>query len=314
MNIPRPLRASAPAKVHRVSLAQETLDVLRAYHVRPRQQLGQNFLIDREALESVVLAADLALSQQVLEIGAGIGTLTRALGDTGADVVGIELDSVLARIASERTAEYSNVRICEGNVLHSELSSLLDTGKDYCVVANIPYYITAPILRHFLESDAKPRAMVLMVQREVGERLAAGPGRMSALTVFAQAYAAVEVVRLVPPTSFMPPPEVASAIIRLRLHESPPVPMLELPYVFTVVKAGFSAKRKMLHNALDHGLPNASTVIDLALRGAGIERTRRAETLSLQEWRMLAAALRHDAPNVPKHARIESAATPSEMA
>jgi 16S rRNA (adenine1518-N6/adenine1519-N6)-dimethyltransferase len=155
--------------------------------------------------------------------------------------------------------------------------------------------------------------MVLMVQREVGERLAAGPGKMSALSVFAQAYAAVEIVRLVPPTSFMPPPDVASVIIRLRLHEDPPIPAAELPYVFTVVKAGFSAKRKMIHNSLDHGLPNAGEVIDAALETAGIARTRRAETLSLQDWRRLANELRLDEQNVPRRARTDGDESLSDL-
>lgn len=306
MNTPRSVRESWPPNKHRLSLAQETRDIMHVYHVRPRQQLGQNFLIDREALESVVTAAELSHGQQVLEVGAGIGTLTLALADAGADVVALELDSALARIAADRSATYRNVRVHEGNVLHTDLPSLVDVERPYSVVANIPYYITAPILRHFLEGAPKPRALVLMVQREVGERLAAGPGKMSALTVFAQSYATVEVVRLVPASSFMPPPEVASAIIRLRLHESPPVPEPELPYLFEVVKAGFSAKRKMLHNSLDRGLPNSNEVIDVALDTARIARTRRAESLSLQEWHALATALRSDAANVPKHARIEN--------
>ena len=313
MNIPRPVQASVSLRQHHLSLAQETREILRANHVRPRQQLGQNFLVDREALASVVMAADLTGGQQVLEIGPGIGTLTLALAESGANVVALELDAMMARIATERSAAYDNVRVCEGNILHTDVAALLDVRKPYSVVANIPYYITGPILRHFLEGEAKPRTMVLMVQREVGERLAAGPGRMSALTVFAQAYATVEIVRLVPATSFMPPPDVASAIIRLRLHPVPPVPMPELPYLFAVVKAGFSAKRKMLHNSLDNGLPNSSAVIDLALDQAGIERTRRAESLSLLEWRKLATALRLDAANVPKHARIDDTPTLNGM-
>ncbi len=308
MNNPQPDRGTAPPKQHRLSLAQETREILYAHHLRPRQQLGQNFLIDREVLESVVAAAELLRGQQVLEVGAGIGTLTLALAEAGADVTAVELDPALARIATHRAASLENVRVREANILHTDVSTLVDVGRDYAVVANIPYYITAPILRHFLERVARPRAMILMVQREVGERLAARPGKMSALTVFAQVYATVELVRVVSASSFMPPPEVASAIIRLRLHESPPVPYAELPYFFTVVKAGFSAKRKMLHNALDHGLPNSTGVIEVALDEAGIERTRRAETLSLREWRTLAMALRLDADNVPKHARIDAAA------
>jgi 16S rRNA (adenine1518-N6/adenine1519-N6)-dimethyltransferase len=226
------------------------------------------------------------------------------LAETDANVVGLELDPVMARIATDRTAVLGNVRICEGNVLHFDLSTLLSVGDSFSVVANIPYYITAPILRLFLEGRHRPRTLVLMVQREVGERLAAIPGKMSALSVFAQAYASVEVVRSVPASSFMPQPEVASSIIRLRVHDTLPVPEPELPYLFTVVKAGFGSKRKMLHNALDRGLPNTSAVIDDALSLVGIARTRRAETLSIPEWRALALALREDVEHLPKSARV----------
>jgi 16S rRNA (adenine1518-N6/adenine1519-N6)-dimethyltransferase len=142
-----------------------------------------------------------------------------------------------------------------------------------------------------------------MVQREVGERLAAVPGKMSALSVFAQVYAGVEVIRHVPATSFLPAPDVDSSIVRLTAHQAPPVPSEELPYLFSVVKAGFGAKRKMIHNALDRGLPNSSAVIDTALAEVGVERTRRAETLSIAEWRALALAMRKDVENVPKALR-----------
>jgi 16S rRNA (adenine1518-N6/adenine1519-N6)-dimethyltransferase len=289
-------------------LAQETRDILRFYHVRPRQQLGQNFLIDEEALRSVVQAANLGPDSQVLEIGPGIGSLTLALAETGATVSALELDAAMAAIATARTEGWDNVRVSEGNVLHADLSTLIDVQRGFSVVANIPYYITAPILRLFLEGPARPRSLVLMVQSEVGDRLAAPPGKMSALSVFAQVYASVEVLRRVPPSSFLPPPEVASAVIRLVVHEQPPVPAAELPYLFAVVKAGFSAKRKMLHNSLDHALPNAGAVIQQALERAEIAGTRRAESLSIPEWRLLARMLAEDRANVPRRARVSAEA------
>ncbi len=295
MSGPQPLRA-----LRTPSLAEETRAILRAYHVHPKQQLGQNFLIDREALESIVSAAGLKPGMQVLEIGPGIGTLTLALAGTGATVHALELDASMARISVERTALLSNVTIHQGNVLHTDLSEILDTRRSFTVVANIPYYITAPILRLFLEGRHRPASLLLMVQREVGERLAATPGQMSALSVFAQVLARVEIIRRVPATSFLPAPEVDSALIRLRRHEILPVPQEEQPYLFRVVKAGFSAKRKMIHNALDNALPNTSVVIDGALASVGIERTRRAETLSIAEWRALSTALRADAQHLPR--------------
>jgi 16S rRNA (adenine1518-N6/adenine1519-N6)-dimethyltransferase len=304
VNIPRPARSSEPAVGAPTSLAQETQAILRTYHIRPREQLGQNFLIDREVLGSIVRAADLRPGQQVLEIGPGIGTLTLELAAAQAQVVAIELDTRMARITSARATGFSNVRVHEGNVLHTNLEDLLDGRKEFSVVANIPYYITGPILRLFLQGPLRPRTLVLMVQREVGERLAARAGKMSALSVFAQVHASVEVVRHVPASSFLPPPEVASSVIRLRVHETPPVPAAELPYLLAVVRAGFSAKRKMLHNALDRGLPNSGAFIDRALERVGIERTRRAETLDIGEWRALALALREDQNHVPKNTRL----------
>ncbi|MDB5075984.1 MAG: rsmA [Chloroflexi bacterium] len=301
MNNPRP-QSSTRVGAH-TNLAQETRSILRTYHVHPREQLGQNFLIDSEALESVVRAADLSPGQQVLEVGPGIGTLTRALAETNAQVVALELDEAMARIAAARTAEYPNVQVREGNVLHTNLGEILDVRSDFSVVANIPYYITAPILRLFLEGAHRPKTLVLMVQREVGERLAAAPGKMSALSVFSQLYANVEIIRHVPATSFMPAPEVASTIIRLTVHEELPVPEGELPYFFTIVRAGFGSKRKMIHNALDRALPNSGVVIDEALAQVGVERTRRAETLSIAEWRALSLALRRDIEHLPKSMR-----------
>lgn len=283
-----------------MNLADETRSILRTYHARPKDQLGQNFLIDREALDSIVRAARLRPGDQVLEIGPGIGTLTLALAATGAQVEALELDADMARIVAERTAGLANVRVHEGNVLHTDLAEVLDVRRPFAVVANIPYYITAPILRLFLEGLYRPIEVLLMVQKEVAQRLAATPGKMSALAVFTQVQAKVEIVRIVPASSFMPSPAVDSALVRLTLHDVPPVPAEEQGYLFRVVKAGFGSKRKMLHNALDRGLPNRGAVIDVALATTGIDRNRRAEALSIAEWRSLALALRADPEHQPR--------------
>jgi 16S rRNA (adenine1518-N6/adenine1519-N6)-dimethyltransferase len=277
--------------------------------VRPREQLGQNFLIDREGLNSVVQAADLHAGDQVLEIGPGIGTLTLGLAETGASVHALELDETLAAICRERTAGLAHVHVHAGNVLHADLGLIIDGARPFSVVANIPYYITAPILRLFLEGEYRAERMVMMVQWEVAQRLAALPGDMSALSVFAQVHAAVEIVRRVPATSFLPPPAVDSAIIRLYRRAQPLVPPEEQTYFFRVVRAGFSAKRKMVHNALDAALPNAGSTIDTALEAAGIARTRRAETLSIAEWLALSRALRLDREHLPRAERLATQAT-----
>jgi 16S rRNA (adenine1518-N6/adenine1519-N6)-dimethyltransferase len=289
-----------------MSLAAETRAILRAHRVRPRDQLGQNFLIDREALASVVKAADLGPGDQVLEVGPGIGTLTLALAASGASVRAVELDESLAEICKVRVAFLDNVQVYTGNVLHMDLGQVLDVKRPFEVVANIPYYITAPILRLFLEGSYLPGALVMMVQWEVAQRLAAQPGNMSALSVFTQVQASVEIIRRVPATSFLPPPAVDSAIVRLRRRDQPDVPPGEQAYFFRVVRAGFSARRKMLHNALDAALPNAGAAIDAALEAAGIARTRRAETLSIAEWLALSRVLRQDSAHLPRSERLRS--------
>ncbi len=286
------------------SLAEETRAVLRAYGVRTKDQLGQNFLIDREALDSIIQSAALQRDDQVLEIGPGIGTLTLAMAETGAAIRAVELDHDMARIATERTVLYHNVKVTEGNVLHTDLSEILNLKLPFQVVANIPYYITAPILRLFLEGPYQPTSLILMVQKEVGERLAAGPGEMSAIALFAQVVAHVEILRHVPATSFLPPPKVDSSVVRLRLRAEPVVPRADQPFLYKVVKAGFSSKRKMIHNSLNRALPNSGETIDAALTSVGIERTRRAETLSIAEWQSLTRALRADHPNTPKDQRL----------
>lgn len=299
------VRGLAPTQA--ISLAAETKAILRAHRLRPREQLGQNFLIDPEALASTLRAAELHPGDQVLEVGPGIGTLTLALAETGARVKALELDEALAAICRARVATFSTVQVHVGNVLHADLGQILDVRSPFSVVANIPYYITGPILRLFLEGEYQPALVVMMVQWEVAQRLAAQPGEMSALSVFAQVHASVEIVRRVSATSFLPPPAVDSAIIRLRRHAVPSVPPAEQPYFFRVVRAGFSAKRKMLHNALDAALPNASGIIDAALEVAGIARTRRAETVSIAEWLALSRALRQDADHLPRAERRRGA-------
>lgn len=279
------------------SLAAETRTILRAHGLHPRKALGQNFLIDREALDSVVRAAKLRAGDLVLEVGPGVGTLTSALAEQGADVVAVELDEGLAEALAARMALVPHVRVARGNILHMDLETVLPAGRPYKVVANIPYYITAPIVRLFLEGPQPPEMMVLMVQKEVAQRLAAKPGDLSVLGVSAQFYARVEVVRVVPASSFLPPPQVDSAIVRLTPYATPPVPVADPQRFFALVKAGFGEKRKQLHNALTHGLAHIPAHdLDAALAEAGIDRTRRAEALSLDEWAALYAILESRLP------------------
>ena len=280
------------------SLAAETRTILRAHGLHPRKALGQNFLIDREALDSVVRAARLSPGDLVLEVGPGVGTLTAALAQHDVDVVAVELDEGLAVALRAQTAALPRVRVVAGNILRMDLNEIIPTIEPYKVVANIPYYITAPIVRHFLEGAHRPTVMVLMVQKEVAQRLTAGPGDLSLLGVSAQFYARVETVRVVPASSFLPPPQVDSAIVRLTPYTTPPLPVGDPARFFALVKAGFGEKRKQLHNALTHGLAHIpARDLDAALDAAGIDRTRRAETVSLDEWAALYGVLE---PRLPR--------------
>jgi len=286
-------------------------EIMRAHGLRPRKELGQNFLIDRAALDAVADAARVRPGETVLEIGPGIGTLTGELAARGADVVAVELDENMARVVEARAVARRNVRVVRGNILHLDLATIAPPDRPYKVVANIPYYITAPILRLFLETSHKPTSIVLMIQREVAERLAAtgaAPGdRLSILGVTTQFYARVEVVRVVPAAAFMPPPEVESAIVRLTPHATPCLAVDDPARFFALVKAGFGEKRKQLHNALVRGLPHIPAAdVDAALASCGIERTRRAETLNLDEWGTLYAQL---APRLGKGTRTGTGTT-----
>jgi 16S rRNA (adenine1518-N6/adenine1519-N6)-dimethyltransferase len=317
-------------------LLEETRALLRQYRLHPRKALGQHFLVDADVLAAVVEAAGLLPTDTVLEVGPGIGLLTDRLARSVRHVVAIELDDDLARIVADRFGTLGNVTVRHANVLHADLSADLAAGEPFKVVANIPYYITAPILRLFLEGRTEaregpthsqsgptyplwgfspagesgefstprheaekegtalstlPAAMVLMVQREVAERIAARPGKMSLLSLSAQLFAEPEIVRLVPATAFYPPPEVQSAIVRLRRRPHPAVDPHLVPIVFRVARAAFHDRRKQLHNALAIGIAHLGPErIDGALLAAGIDRRRRAETLSVEEWGRLAEA------------------------
>ncbi|GAC1430847.1 MAG: 16S rRNA (adenine(1518)-N(6)/adenine(1519)-N(6)) -dimethyltransferase RsmA [Chloroflexota bacterium] len=275
------------------ALLDETLALLRQFQLRPRKALGQNFLIDESVLDTVVAAAELDPQDMIVEVGPGLGLLTERLTRSAGHVVAIELDDDLARVVHTRFVSLGTVQVHNLNVLHADLPALLGPERPFKVVANIPYYITAPILRLFLEGPRRPEVLVLMVQREVAERIAAPPGKMSLLSLSAQVYAEPEVLRTVPASAFYPPPEVQSAVVRLRRRARPIADPALLAVMFRLARAAFHDRRKQLHNALGIGLAHLGpAVIDAALEETGIDRRRRAETLSLDEWTRLAAILR----------------------
>jgi len=258
-------------------------DLLRRYGLRPDKSLGQNFLIDEVALLRVVDAAGIEGGDDVLEIGPGLGGLTRHLAGRARQVVAVELDGDLLPPLREVLASHPNVRLVHGDILALDPAEWM-TSPGYLVVANIPYYITSALIRHLLEARIRPRRLVLTVQREVAERITAAPGEMSLLALSVQLYGRPRVVAHIPAGAFYPAPKVDSAIIRTDLYPAPIIPDAHIPGFFRLAKAGFSQKRKTLRNALSAGLACEPAQAEQLLRAAGIDPQRRAETLSLEEW------------------------------
>lgn len=274
------------------SVAKSIPALLRAYDLHPRKGLGQNFLTDPVALQRIVTAADLSSGDLVVEVGAGLGTLTRLLADQAGRVLAIELDDRLVQILHDRLVDLPNVQIVHGDILKTPDLAL--PGHGYKVVANLPYYITSAVLRHFLSREPKPQLMVVTVQREVAERIVAGPERMSLLAVSVHFYGRPRIVARIAAGAFYPRPKVDSAVIRIDVCEQPTVSLpggLAEADFFRVVRAGFGQKRKTLRNSLSGGLALAPVCVETALEQANVDPRRRAETLSLQEWAAVAREL-----------------------
>jgi 16S rRNA (adenine1518-N6/adenine1519-N6)-dimethyltransferase len=267
------------------NVTQNISALLRAHGLRPRKRLGQNFLRDPGALGRIVAAADLSPEDVVVEVGAGVGTLTRPLAERAGRVIALELDDDLVAILRDQVANLSNVQVLHGDVLQFSASQFHHHG--YKVVGNLPYYITSAVLRHFLEKVPRPRLMVVTVQREVAERIVAGPGKMSLLAVSVQFYGQPRIVARLPAGAFYPPPQVDSAVVRIDVGEQPTIALengIDEALFFRVVRAGFSQKRKTLRNSLSAGLGLSPADMEEALEQAGVDPRRRAETLSLKEW------------------------------
>lgn len=259
--------------------------LLRAYDLKPRKGLGQNFLLDPSALGRILAAADLTPDDVVVEVGSGLGTLTQPLVRQAGRVLAIEIDPHLVAVLHELLADEPNVQILEGDILR--ISDLPVPNLGYKVVANLPYYITSAILRRFLETEPRPSLMVVTVQREVAERVVAGPGAMSVLAVSVQFYGRPSIVSRIPAGAFYPSPKVDSAVLRIEVDGTPQVMLAEgvaESDYFRVVRAGFGQKRKMLRNALSGGLGLSPARAEETLRRSGVDPRRRAETLDLQEW------------------------------
>lgn len=265
---------------------RELRNLLYAHNMRPNKAFGQNFLIDRSVLMRIVEAAEITKSDAILEVGAGTGVLTRELAQRARRVVAVELERDMLALLEKTTRRYANVELLARNLLFlNPVDVFGDT--PYKLVANLPYYITAPTFRHFLESENPPQCIVVMVQQEVAQRIVAAPGDMSLLAVSVQFYGRPRIVAQVPARAFYPAPKVDSAILRIDVNpQNSPIPLTreERDDFFRVVQAGFSEKRKQLHNALSRGLHRKDEDVRAWLATANIDPSRRAETLSIEEW------------------------------
>jgi 16S rRNA (adenine1518-N6/adenine1519-N6)-dimethyltransferase len=283
---------------YRKTLLSQTKGLLRRLDLKARKGLGQHFLVDEEVLKVIAPAAELTPDDVVVEVGPGLGVLTKELARQAGWVIAVELDTRLATILKRTLASVSNVAIINKNILQVDPAALLEEQKqklplakgktlNYKVVANLPYYITSAVLRHFLEASLKPRLMVVMVQKEVAEAIAAKPGRLSLLSISVQFYGQPEIISYVPARCFHPAPEVDSAILKIALYPEPAVVVKDIDGFFNLVRAGFSASRKQIANSLAQGLGLAKADVLPLLEKAGIIYKRRAETLALDEWQRL---------------------------
>lgn len=270
-----------------IASPQVTNHILHRFKLRADKKLGQNFLIDENIVRNIVAAAELSDKDTVLEVGPGIGTLTQGLAESGASVVAVELDKRLLPVLDTTLEGYDNVRIVNGDILQVDIMQTVGV-YEFKVCANLPYYITTPIIFALLEKRLPMERLVAMVQKEVAERMAAKPGGKDygALSVAIQYYTEPEIAFIVPPSSFIPAPSVDSAVIVCKRREKPPVEVCDEALFFRVVKAAFSLRRKMLNNSLKNmGIKGEQVAKWLEL--AGVDGKRRAETLSLEDFAAL---------------------------
>ncbi len=281
-----------------LGIPQNTIEILQKYQFHFQKKYGQNFLIDASVLERIIKAAQISTEDCVLEIGPGIGTMTQYLAETAGKVVAVEIDKALIPILEETLGPYENVTVLQGDILKVDIGELAEKyhkGKPLKVVANLPYYITTPIIMGLFEKKVPLDSITVMVQKEVAERMRAKPGTKDygALSLAVQYYAVPQIVANVPPNCFMPRPAVGSAVVKLTCFEKPPVEVKSERFLFALIRAAFNQRRKMLINALTGagGIDVTKDRITEALEKLGIQETIRGEKLSLAEFAGLADML-----------------------
>lgn len=259
--------------------------IMRAYKIFAQKKLGQHFLVNQKILDEIVKTAQLKPNDTILEIGPGLGTLTRPLANVVKRVVTIEKDPEIIKVFKSINTDITGVTILEKNALSLEKDFFKDYDiSSYKLVANLPYYLTSPIIRFFLQTKPKPKIMVLMVQKEVAERIVALPPHTSLLSIAIQFYGEPTIVKEVPKDAFWPQPKVDSAIIKILPHAKKIYKVSNEQNFFRIVKAGFGEKRKQLHNSLSGGLNLSSEFVKKILIKSHINNSRRAQTLTIPEW------------------------------
>ena len=287
---PEPARAQEPSTLP----APEELErltpraLLKRLGLRAQKGLSQSFLTDQYVVKDIVEAAQVMPDEQVMEIGPGLGILTRALTAVARRVVAVELDRQLADLLPGLVPLRERLEVIYADALDVDTAGLFD--GPYKVAANLPYAVTSPMLRHLLTARLKPDVMVVMVQKEVAERIAARPGDTSLLSIMVQLYSRVSVVRQVPASAFFPPPKVDSTVLKLEVYRELPVEVDDPEALLQLASAGFSRRRKQLHNALAESLWFPSGEVTNVLEEAGIDPSRRAQTLTIEEWARLRRA------------------------
>jgi 16S rRNA (adenine1518-N6/adenine1519-N6)-dimethyltransferase len=267
-------------------LSLQPLDVasiLHQYGLQPKKRLGQNFLIDPNSIRKVVKAAEIAPNDIVLEIGAGIGNLTRYLAAVAGKVIAIELDKHLIPPLKGVLSQFSNIDIIQGDVLKLDPVKLVGN-QAYLVTANIPYYITSVTFRHLLTTSVRPKRIVLTIQYEVAQRLCTRQGNMNLLALSVQVFGNPQIVSRIPARAFYPTPKVDSAVVRVDIFPQPLIPTPDLEIFFLLMRAGFSQKRKTLRNAISSRLSLSPFQVEKWLQSNQVDAQRRAETLTLDEW------------------------------
>ncbi len=281
-----------------LGIPQNTIAVLQKYNFNFQKKYGQNFLIDTHVLEKIMDAAEITKEDCVVEIGPGIGTMTQYLAERAGEVVAVEIDKNLIPILEETLSEYDNVTIINEDILKVDLNRIVEEknqGKPVKVVANLPYYITTPIIMGLFENQVPLKSITIMVQKEVADRMQVGPGTKDygALSLAVQYYAKPEIVAIVPPNCFIPRPNVGSAVIRLTRYEEPPVKVKNEKYMFSLIRASFNQRRKTLANGLANAqnLPLSREKVTEVLEKMGLSPTIRGEALTLEQFAELSDLL-----------------------